>query len=454
MLKEKAKVATTYSFVLNKPFSIVAEEGGTYSTDPDGEITKADLWGYIKDLQEEKKQLEKQIKEQKQLEEAERIADEKARKLVEQEEAELEAQKAIIENLVEQKLKKYRADRKIEFPVNNSRKGNLDIASKQLLDIIMGRRPYGAKALTTGDTPEWIPVELNENLIDLVTTQSRVRNLFTVVNMPTNPYKFPILTGDITVYDGQEATPAAQESKPQSDGLTLTAKKFIADVPVSTEEGEDAIVPILPLLRRSIARAFWKAEEGAIIEGDTASGTGAKKNFDGLVKQAANTITIGSASAAPTLSELRKARALLGVYGISPTELAWIVGPETYYQLLNIEEFKTVDKYGSAATVLTGELGRIDNIPVVVSDTITAAQEVDLTEPADGVTDAYQQKGVLVYRPGVYIGDRRQLTIDPLRERGDVIRLECTSRSALGYAYVDGSDKYVAGVAITFQWPK
>ena len=69
-----------------------------------------------------------------------------------------------------------------------------------------------------------------------------------------------------------------------------------------------------------------------------------------------------------TLALLRTARKGMGKWGISPGELACIVGVSTFHNLLTDSDIRTVDKFGPAATVLNGQLAAVDGIPLIVSE--------------------------------------------------------------------------------------
>jgi hypothetical protein len=71
----------------------------------------------------------------------------------------------------------------------------------------------------------------------------------------------------------------------------------------------------------------------------------------------------------------------MGKYGIMPDRLAIVASINAYYNMLALTEVLTLQNYGPNATILTGELGRFDAIPIVVSE----FQRQDLN--ASGVFD-------------------------------------------------------------------
>ena len=103
----------------------------------------------------------------------------------------------------------------------------------------------------------------------------------------------------------------------------------------------------------------------------------------------------------------------MGKYGVNPANLAIITGIKGYINLLNLKEVTTVDKYGAGATVLAGELAKVDGIPVIVSEWVRE----DLT--AAGIYGSGQTKTVLhfVYRDAYAVGVRRESSIQLLVEK-------------------------------------
>ena len=61
-------------------------------------------------------------------------------------------------------------------------------------------------------------------------------------------------------------------------------------------------------------------------------------------------------------------RSKLGKYGARPSELAWVMDVNTFIRAQSISQFRTMDKLGPNATLLTGMLGAVEGIPVIVSE--------------------------------------------------------------------------------------
>ena len=68
---------------------------------------------------------------------------------------------------------------------------------------------------------------------------------------------------------------------------TLSTVKLISQSFLGNETEEDAIMPILPLIRESMVRSHARAIENAILAGNnSANGVFSSGSFDGLIQKA------------------------------------------------------------------------------------------------------------------------------------------------------------------------
>ena len=158
---------------------------------------------------------------------------------------------------------------------------------------------------------------------------------------------------------------------------TLTVKKLISKSFIGNETEEDAIMPILPLIRESMVRAHARGMENAILFGNNAQGTYTSGIFDGLVHKAtdASNVLVGSEAAASdklTATELLEMRKSMGKYGVNPNEVVYIVSQEAYYNLLEDAEFQDANLVGDMATKLSGEIGQVFGSRVLICDEFAA----------------------------------------------------------------------------------
>ena len=310
----------------------------------------------------------------------------------------------------------------------------LYLGSKMLGQPVQSMKLFGAakqrfKAMDTTEGTNWVPTEFSSSLIRLVEVKRMVAGLFGRVNMPSNPYVWPLEGSDLTAYLAAESTSDTATKFTASDfgtdKRTFTAAKFAVRTLLSKESDEDMIIPVLPHAREKVAKAIYEAEEEAVLSGDTtathqdsdihALGAGdRRKAWKGLRKIA---LALGTATTDLSTFEdanMRAVRSSMGKYGINPADLAWIVGLKTYLNhMLGLTNVRTVDKYGPSATILSGELGKYDGIPIVVSafsrETLNAAGVHDGSTTDNGELE-------LVHRPSFLFGDRRSITIQIGRE--------------------------------------
>ena len=161
---------------------------------------------------------------------------------------------------------------------------------------------------------------------------------------------------------------------------TLSTKKLISQSYLGNETEEDAILPILPLIRESMVRSHARAIENAILAGDDADGafgTGGA-SFEGLLNLARDDSDYTQSSTAfasdtLTAAELLSLRKNMGKYGVNPSEVVYIVSQTSYYQLLEDAEFQDANLVGDMATKLSGEIGQVFGSRVLLCDEFATA---------------------------------------------------------------------------------
>ena len=161
---------------------------------------------------------------------------------------------------------------------------------------------------------------------------------------------------------------------------TLSTKKLISQSYLGNETEEDAIIPILPLIRESIVRSHARAVENMILAGnhaDGAFGTGGAAP-DGLITLAAadsdkTQSATAFASESLTAAQLLGARKNMGKYGIRPQDVVYIVSTTEYHNLIADAAYADASQVEGLATKLTGEVGRVYGSPVIVCDEFAAA---------------------------------------------------------------------------------
>lgn len=214
-----------------------------------------------------------------------------------------------------------------------------------------------------------------------------------VMTIPVNPEAGHATWMANTAFGTNASAGAAQTHALKE--ITLNAYKVATNEYMAYEEEEDSLVVLLPIVRDAMVRRVARAVDRAFLRG---AGTGSDP-VKGLVTYDAVSAVEQSVAAKATVANLRALRKDLGAWGLDPSELVYIVSTDTYYDLLDDETFQTMDKVGSQATLLTGQVGSIANTPVLVS-----AEFEDKTVGA---------AGALVFHPGNFlVGNQRGLRVD------------------------------------------
>ena len=217
-----------------------------------------------------------------------------------------------------------------------------------------------------------------------------------VMTMPVNPEANTLATWvtnaqfGTTNSAGVNATHALKE-------ITLNAYKVATNEYTAYEEEEDSLLALMPVIRDGMIRRVARAVDRAMLRG---AGSGSDP-VEGLVtKDAASAVTLDISDATKaTVATMRAMRKDLGVWGLDPAEIIYIVSTDVYYDLLDDTTFQTMDNVGPQATLLTGQIGSIANSPVLVSG--------EFDSKAAGAAGA-----VCVAPANFLIGNQRGLRID------------------------------------------
>lgn len=256
----------------------------------------------------------------------------------------------------------------------------------QILKHELSMKPELRKALKAMDltlNSDWVPTGMSAQLIDDIRLELRVANLFPTMTMParSGSWDVPVQGSRMDAYLVAENTADTGQTKakagtPSTGKMTFTAVKHALRILWSYEFDEDSILAVMPFVRSEMIAALSGGWDNAIINGDITAthmdsdittATDVEKSFRGLRKESGNS----SGDAAVDIStlstaNLRSIRKAMGKYGVK--DCAWITGISGFVQLLSLDEVITADKFGSAATILTGQMAALDGFPVVVSE--------------------------------------------------------------------------------------
>lgn len=322
---------------------------------------------------------------------------------------EFEAQKSDSEKLIEElrgEIKDMADERKTTFEkdepildsqVTAARKSGSELYLKS---VLLGRdmtsfKEYKdvaaiiEKTIKPSDITSWLAEEFSKGVIEEMTSVLKVEALFGKVKMPANrnTFSIPGKTGNAVSYliaPGDDAI----ETAIGAAKVSFATQRIKTLIGVADQADLESVTAIADLVKKELARSLARASEDAIVMGDTAIATAndVKKAFDGILKMAvAAGQTADNGGGVVTAANIATARAQLGVYGTNATDLAIIAPVGVAYQMLQLQEVVTVDKYGAHATIITGEIGKLWGMPIVVSDFIAsnlaASGAVDTSTP-------------------------------------------------------------------------
>lgn len=288
-------------------------------------------------------------------------------------------------------------------------------------------------ALNTEDAQggaEFVPTSLSYDLIERVALELMVVGLFPQIAMPTNPFDLPGFAvartrgGGHTEQTADTGQTAIKKTRPETRKIRLEAAKFAGELLVSSELEEDAILPVLPWLKQELVDTLSADLEDCVLNGDVAAShqdadvvdaDDPRRNWVGLRRHAldAGLAAFDGSGAACSADGLRLHRQAMGKYGVAVNDLVHVLSIASYIDVIGDENVRTVDRYGPNATVITGELAKVDGVPIVVSEYMR--QDLDATgvytSPGDSLTAA-----ITVNRRGFVVGERRGISIQRLVE--------------------------------------
>ncbi len=263
--------------------------------------------------------------------------------------------------------------------------------------------------------------------------------------------------------------------KTGSNRVQVDAKKFVIHQMWSGELEEDSIIPFVPFLRRQAALSVAFYSDSLVMNGDTTNAGTGNINLDdadpadtkhylahdgirhaALVDNTANLDDVGAGLVAADIIGLKALMAQGSAYApmhwgypTDPNDLIIASDFSTYAKMLDLDEVTTLDKYGSQATILTGELGRLYGHPVIPS------QVISLTE-ADGkvsTTANNNTKGQVVVfnRRGFVTGWRRRIRLETERiPATDQTRIVWSLRRGFGRFTPTGNVSGIEAAAVGY----
>ena len=314
---------------------------------------------------------------------------------------------------------------------NQSRFSEKEMANAFLLSKALGRRdPFDTKlgsqikAVTSVDQ---FLSNFSTNIYEEMEQQLVIAPMFDRIQVDAKTFRVPVANEDTDDFvaqfeSGTYATGVGDTSNvPTSNqqaisSVDFTPHKFMVTTHLAKDEEEDTILPLIDFLRRAATRRLSRSLDKAILRGSgaltgftanpatTATYASVIKGLVTMTNQVATdglTVRTADGDTKASAANIASARAKMGKYGLQLGDhLVYLTTIEGYNELVTTQDFRTVDKFGPNATYLTGSVGAVYGIPVVI------------TEFLDNVGSNSADIGALVYKPGWMIAERRGIEIE------------------------------------------
>ena len=297
-------------------------------------------------------------------------------------------------------------------------------------------------SVSVGQGQEFVPIELSNQVVEAIFLALRVAPLFKRYTMTSPTWLMPTITSRgraVLLAESTSATdftPTALETRADTfntDRLTFNAQKFASLIIYSQEIQEDSRVVLAQLVSEKANEQLAVGIEDAVINGSKANTNGGFGNYANMSSTLDNAGTTPlwtgtqdtryawngirawvqsqckvNANQLMSLVGLRAVRKTLGKYGIDPKLLTWIFSPNTYNDILNIDEVLRWRDVQDKATVMTGALAEIDGISILLSEYIYT--NLNASGVYDSVTTT-RTEGILVRTDDYAFGDRRLVRV-------------------------------------------
>lgn len=272
------------------------------------------------------------------------------------------------------------------------------ITRKQIQDTDFGKKLLEKTGAHVASAT-W-ELEVSTNMENEVRRKLVVANTLKAVNMKTNVMTLPLnpeastATWITNAQFGTTDSPGVAKTH-QLGEITLNAYKVATREYMAYEEEEDALLVLLPIVRDAMIRRLARSVDIAMLRG---AGAGADP-VKGLVPYDASSSVSSAIANKATVDNMLALRRDLGYWGLDPAGIVYIVSTDVYYDLLDDDNFQTMDKVGDRATLLTGQIGSIANTPVLVS--------------AEFEAKADTKAGAIVFAPANFlVGNQRGLRME------------------------------------------
>ena len=294
---------------------------------------------------------------------------------------------------------------------------------RDVFDTNIGSR---MKAVTTVDQ---FLSNFSSNIYTEMEQQLIIAPMFNRMAVDARNFRVPVADedtdGDVAMFQsGTFATGINDQARvPTSNqnvikSVDFTPHKFMATTHLAKDEEEDTVLPLIDFLRAAATRRLARSIDKSILRGSGAvagfnanpaaaitRGGSNPSVITGICTMAAAVgalaTTTGGLNADLAPAHIAAARSILGKYGLQlGNDLVFVTSIEGYNALVSNSDFRTVDNFGANATYLTGSVGAVYGIPIAISEFMDTK----------GAVGSHQ--GVMIYKPGFMIAERRGIEIE------------------------------------------
>lgn len=272
-----------------------------------------------------------------------------------------------------------------------------------------GEYAAACKAIDLTDWADFVPTSFSTNLIDDVRMNLRVAALFPSLSLDRSPYQFPVRVSPTSrgYKLSESTTDTAAKIKthdPADTKLTFTAAYHGARVLASYEILQDSTVGPLEYTYEYLSRVLAEDIEDMLLNGDAdgshmdsavTAADDVRTMVNGLRRHAIagsdtyDTAETSGGTAAFEEGDVHRTLAKMGKYGLVPSETPLITSVSAYYKMLVAStwpSFASVEKLGSQAVNVTGQLGQVFGRAVIVSPKVSVTLHTDGTDTGAGST--------------------------------------------------------------------
>jgi HK97 family phage prohead protease/HK97 family phage major capsid protein len=225
--------------------------------------------------------------------------------------------------------------------------------------------------------------------------QYRLAQAFREINMPSQSMVLPLQSdtskaifhtgGESERFVGGTANSGAGTGVTNENGgtagtfdvsqIVLQAHRMISTTFLDNHIDEEILVNLLPMMTENVARAHARAVDDMILNGVASPViTGLANLASPITLSTANDVSLSGGDLL-TAAALLEARSAMGKYGLSPTDVTFIVSQKRYYDLIADAGFADITDVGSdVATKLVGAIGSVYGSPVLISDNFAGTE--------------------------------------------------------------------------------